>query len=119
MQLYNKINNQDFIQLNEYFKHIEEDRLRFKIILIEYLSIVLNIICFIITGVLAYYDHSVCALAVAVDTAIDIFSTFAVIWRFRKPESEIKDPKKRDLIALIILVIFLFISAFLIQVESV
>ena len=111
--------NSDFIQLEHFLKSVEEESIRHKVLIVEYLSIILNVISFFITGGLAIDDNSITALAVAIDSLLDILATVAVIWRFKRAESDLNDSKKRNKTALVFISILFFISAFLIEVESV
>lgn len=109
--------NREFILLDEFIKNQEEEKLRHKVILIEYLSISLNIACALVTSVLAYSDKSIIALAIAIDTLLDVVAAVVVIWRFRRAEQ--LESLKRNNMALISMSLLFFLSSLLIEFQSV
>lgn len=103
-------------EFDQYLNRIKENSTRTKIIYIEFLSIFVTIMCCIISGILAYEDHSQSALAISIDSFIDILFYTIVIWRYFK---QIDSNSNKDRFALIWLSIIFFISSFLIEFESV
>jgi len=105
-------------QFGDFLKSVEEESIRHRVLVIECVSIVLNIACVTLTSLLAYNDNSTAALALAVDASLDILATIAVIWRFRRSESEFTDANKRNRIALFAMSVLFFVSAFAIEIQS-
>ena len=100
----------NFDEFETILKKRKEETIRQKIIIIEYISIFLTIISCLISGYLAYEDYSMAALAVSVDSLLDILVHITVIWRYCNLESN-----RRDFFASILLSILFYISSFCIE----
>jgi hypothetical protein len=103
-------------EFNRFLNNIEENSIRSKIIYIELLSILFTIICCIISGILAYDEKSQSALAISIDSFIDILFYVIVIWRYFE---QIDCNRKLDRLVLIWLSILFLVSSLLIEFESV
>lgn len=115
---------EDFYEVNQYVRNIQEDAIHRKIIYVEYLSIFLTLACFILTTYLAFDDNSVTALAISVDTLLDVFAYIVCIWRYKKSSQQIGDKLKsegydKDQVASITLAILFLVSAFWVEMWSV
>lgn len=112
----------DFIEIDQFMQNIQEESVHRKIIYVEYLSIFLTISCFILTTFLAYDDNSMTAMAIAVDTFLDVLAYIICIWRYQK-SSQSKNSKEnvqyKDQVASITLALIFIFSAFWVEVLSV
>ena len=96
---------------------LEENFYTRRLILLEYVSIALTSISFVVFAVLSYEDTSVSAFAFSVDSFLDVLTYIIMIWRFSS-ENDVHAINK-DRPALIgIGFVFLF-SALAVEYESV
>ena len=101
-------------EFGSFTQKIAKETTRKQIIWIEYLSILLTIVCCILSALLAIDENSVIALAVSIDSLLDIVTYVIVLWRFQKPYEENVNKEK---VSLILLSVLFFISSFWIEIE--
>jgi divalent metal cation (Fe/Co/Zn/Cd) transporter len=94
----------------------QSDLVARKIIKIEYISIGAVTVCLVVSLILAYQDRSASAMALAVDSLLDILSYTVILWRFSGKEKNSHGKEKHTLIALGTLFI---ISGFIVECESI
>jgi divalent metal cation (Fe/Co/Zn/Cd) transporter len=109
--------NFEFTQLNSFFKQLEEESARRKIVYVEYVSIVVTLVCTVISAYLAFENLSTSALAVAADSLLDMLAYTTVIWRYFSVSD--LNSRKREKIALLIFSIMFFLSSFGIEYVAV
>jgi divalent metal cation (Fe/Co/Zn/Cd) transporter len=104
-------------EFKNFLQTIQEQSSRTKIIFIEVFSICMTILCAAMTAYLAYVDYSMIALAISLDSLIDILAGFVVIWRYLNPNEICSS--KRDSKASLLLSILFIITSICIEFESI
>ena len=112
-----KVRN-DFLEFNQFIKNIREESVNRKIVIIEYVSIILTAGCFFLTAYLAYDDNSITALAICIDSFLDVLAYIICIWRYHKVTDKQKD-RAKDIKASIFLAVLFLASSFWVEVESI
>ncbi|RNA04186.1 transmembrane protein -like [Brachionus plicatilis] len=107
----------DYREFENILQSSQDEQIRKKVVIIEYASIVLTILCLLSSGFLAFFDDSMTAMAVSGDSLLDILVHLIVLWRYYKPLNF--NPKKMDKYASILLSILFFISSICIEYESI
>lgn len=107
----------DYQEFENILKTTQDEQIRKKVVIIEYLSIVLTILCLLSSGFLAYFDDSMAALAVSGDSLLDILVHLTVLWRYYKPIN--LSSKKMDIHSSLLLAILFLISSLMIEYESI
>lgn len=108
----------DFIEFNQFIKNIREESVNRKIVIVEYISIILTAGCFFLTAYLAYDDNSITALAICIDSFLDVLAYIICIWRYHKVTDKQKD-RAKDIKASIFLAVLFLASSFWVEVESI
>lgn len=106
-----------FYEHENFVEKIRERSVRNKILLVESLCVLLNVVCCVTSSYLALTDFSIMAMAVSIDSLLDIFAHLTVIWRYRRTNE--LNSCNRDTRACIILAVVFFASSFLIEFESI
>lgn len=101
----------DLVQFETFLQAIKEESTRKKIILVEYLTIFLTIICCLTTGYLALEDDSMAAMAVSADSLLDILVHIIVIWCYHKPME--KQAKNTQLYTSVFIAVLFFFHHFM------
>lgn len=107
----------DYQEFENILKSSQDEQIRKRVVIIEYLSIVLTLICLLSSGYLAYFDNSMTALAVSSDSLLDILVHLIVLWRYYKPLY--MSSKKLDIYANLSLAVLFLISSICIEYESI
>lgn len=108
---------QDYQEFENILKSSQEEQIRKRIVIIEYLSIVLTLVCILSSVYLAYFDNSMTALAVSIDSLLDILVHLVVLWRYCRPLY--MSSKKIDTYANLSLAILFLVSSICIEFESI
>jgi divalent metal cation (Fe/Co/Zn/Cd) transporter len=108
--------HRDELEFKYFLQKMQEQSTRYRIILVEAVSIALTVVCALLTGYLALVDYSTAALAIAVDSFIDILAYSVIIWRYMRSEQIISD--KRDSRANLVLAVLFVFSAVCIEFEA-
>jgi divalent metal cation (Fe/Co/Zn/Cd) transporter len=109
--------HRDEMEFKFFLQKMQEQSARHRIILVESVSIGLTILCALLTGYLALVDYSTAALAIAIDSFIDILAYSVIIWRYMRSEQINSD--KRDSRATLILAVLFIFSAVCIEFEAI
>lgn len=117
MELFETESKSESTDFDSFLKKIKEETVRKRILIVETVSIFLTITACIVSGLLALKDFSTVALAVSIDSLLDILAYFIVMWRYLRPNE--LDSTKRDQRAQILLSFIFFLSAFCIEFESI
>jgi hypothetical protein len=87
-----------------------------KIVIIEYISIVAVTVCLVVSVILATQERSASALALAIDSCLDILSYVVIVWRFSGSE---KSSYSKERHSLIVLGALFIISGVVVEYESI
>ncbi len=93
-----------------------ETKFRRKIVHIEFASIVLVVICLIVSATLAYQERSASALALAVDSSLDIISYIIILWRYNGKNG---DSHNKENLTLFLLAFLVFTSSCLVEYDAI
>jgi len=91
------------------------------LLILEYVSIAITIVCFVVSAIYAFEDNSVSALAFAVDAFMDVLSYLIVIWRFWQSSSKKQNMDAlmhKERVALICLALLFIGSSVGVEYES-